>query len=73
MYKTPQNSHFEISYCFEHFSFSRYILMTLHLPQPLTDGKNSKVDKMSYIHPNSNSSHVMDSACQGEHMRKNPF
>ena len=47
--------------------------MTLHLPQPLMDGKHSKDDKMSFTHTNLNPSDVIDSISQGEHIGKNPF
>ena len=47
--------------------------MTLHLPQPLTDGEASKDDKMSSTHPNLNSSNVMDYICQVRYMIKKPF
>ena len=64
---------FELSYCFKHLSFSSYHLVTLHLPWPLVDGEASKANKMSYTHPNSNLTDVLDSMREGEHMRKNPF
>ena len=37
------------------------------------DGKDSKIDKMSSTHPNSNPSDVLDFIKQGEHMRKKPY
>ena len=47
--------------------------MTLHLPSSLVDGGSSKVDKMSYTHPNSILSIAMSSMSQREDMRKNQF
>ena len=64
---------FDLSNCVKHFSFSSYLLVTLHLPQPLTDGEASKDDQISYTHPNLNSSNIMDSIWHREHMRENPF
>jgi hypothetical protein len=61
---------FKLSYCFKHFSFMSYLHVTFHLPQPLMDGKDSKVDKMSSTHPNFNPLEVLDSIIQSEHMRK---
>ena len=37
------------------------------------DDEALKVDKMSFTHPNSNSTDVLDSMRQGGHMRKNLF
>ena len=42
---------FEIPYCFKHVYFLSYLLVTLHLPWPLTDGEASKADKLSFTHP----------------------
>lgn len=64
---------FELSDCIKHFPILRYLLVTLHLPQPLTDDKDSKTDKMSSTHPNLNLSDVMDSMSQDELMEKKPF
>ena len=64
---------FELSVCFKHLSFLSYLLVTLHLPEPLTDSDAFKADKMSSTHPNSNPLDVMDSICQEEDIRKNPF
>ena len=64
---------FYFSECLKHFSFSSYLLVTLHLPWPLMDGEASKANKMSSTHPNSNPSDVMDSMSQGKHIRKDPF
>ena len=64
---------FELLDHFKHFQNSNYPLVTLHLPQPLTDGEDWKDDKMSSTHPNSNSSDVLDSISQEEYMSKNPF
>jgi hypothetical protein len=47
--------------------------VTLHLYLPLTDGKDSKDDKMSFTHPNLNPLDVIDSIRQGELMGKNPI
>ena len=47
--------------------------MTLHLPWSLTVGGSSKVDKMSFTHPNPISLVVMSCMTQREEMRKNPF
>ena len=47
--------------------------MTVHLPWPLVDGRASKVNKMSYTHPNPILLDDSNSMRQSEHMRKNPF
>ena len=47
--------------------------MTLHLPQPLTDGDAWKGNKISSTHQNLNPSDVLDSMSQEEHMGKDPF
>ena len=47
--------------------------MTHHLPESLTDGEDSKANKMSFTHPNSNMSDVMDSTRQEEHMGIKPY
>ena len=64
---------FDILDCLKKNSYLSYLHVTLHLPQPLTDGEVSKDDKMSSIHPNSNLSDVMGSICQGEHVKKINF
>jgi hypothetical protein len=64
---------FELSNCFKQFSFPSYLLVTLHLLEPLMDGEDSKDDKMGSTHPNLNPSNFLDYIFQGEHMRKNPF
>ena len=64
---------FELSNCFKHFQICNYIHVTLHLPQPLMDGEDSKTNKMSSTHPNLIPSDVMDSMRQEEHMEKKPF
>ena len=58
------NFTFQLSYCFKHFSFFSYLLVTLHLPQPLRGGKDSKANKMSSTLSNLNPLDVMDCICQ---------
>ena len=61
---------FDLSYYFEHFQILSYVPVTLHLPQPLTDGKDLKDDKMSSTHTNLNPSDVLDSISEEELMGK---
>ena len=51
---------FDILDFVKHLSFSSYLLVPLHLPRPLTDGKHSKDNKMSSTNPNLNPSNVLD-------------
>ena len=64
---------FELSYCFEHVQIPNYLHETLHLPQSQMDGEDSKSNKMSFTHPNSKLSDVLNSVNQEEHIGKTPF
>jgi hypothetical protein len=64
---------FDLLDCFKHFQISNYLHVTLHLTWSLTNGEDSKVDKMSYNHPNLNLVGVIDSRSQDEPMGKNSF
>jgi hypothetical protein len=51
---------FELLDYLKHFQISNYLHVTLHLPQSLTDDDDSKDNKMSFTHSNSNLSDVLD-------------
>ena len=64
---------FKLPQSFQYFWFSRYLLVTLHLPWSLVDGGSSKDDKMSSTHLNSIQLDVLNSMRQREYMRKISF
>ena len=67
------NFTFELSNCFNTLKILSYLLVTLHLPQSVMHGEDSKVHKMSSTHLNLNLLDVLDCISQEDLMGKCPF
>ena len=63
----------KLSYHFKHLEFSKLSSGDSSPTLTLTDGEDSKADKMSSTHPNSNMSYVLDSISQEELVGKRIF